>query len=390
MNSRIVILLCAAIAMGAMTIGCEPTASFDSEKKEISGGGSTSGSGKNENITGGDASASADDGSDVDVSNFEKYSANLTKGSYKFMGSASTIDGHMVLLSDDDYDWNTRKGEGNWALIEIFTETGAGITSGKYCINDTMNPGTSYLCKDNGDGTVSGPMFGMGEYAYVCPTTGYVEVSKSGDKYTFKLRYIDEPNERIFEGTFTGALGNYSSSGDEGDDGDEDIEFTKCEAEFYGAANGAGEWGIYFGDDDTDMSDLSGGYWAMIDLFCSSTKYSTTLPTGTFTVDDSEKAGTVGGIYEGSDGYYYGTMFGQDNNIIVGANSGSVKISASGDNYTIEMDFVDEEYDSSFQYTYTGKVKISDQSEGSIRKDFYWKKSATYKKDFSLPKFEVR
>jgi len=382
---RNILMLGVAIAIGAITGGCTPDGyKENTEEKEDNGGGSSIG-GKDNNNPPTEDDNNYSDGSDINTSSFNKYDATFTFCGYMSLGSLDSVEGYALFLADDNYDWDAEEaGDGNWAIVEIFTKEGNGIAPGKYCLNDTMNAGTAYICEIGDDETVSGAMFGQGEYAYVCPNAGYVEISKSGSNYTIKIKYIDETYNGVFEGSFTGTLIEYEDSGSE----EETAEFTQCEAEFYGEYNGAGDWGIYLGDDETDMSDLSGGAWAMIELFSSSTSYSSTLPEGTFTIDDSEKAGTVASIYE-YDEYYYGTMYGIDDSIYVGATSGTIKISKDGTSYTIEMNFIDDDYDTSFKSTYTGKVTVSDCSSKSMRKNFYRTEEASKRTDCKLPSFKV-
>ncbi|MCQ2143606.1 MAG: hypothetical protein MJY56_06010, partial [Bacteroidales bacterium] len=326
-HTRIIFVLCALLAMGAMVMGCEPESyNQKTEEKEPTGGGSTTGDGGKEDDGGKTDDKTYSDGSDIDVSSFETYSSTFTSCGYQYTGTFDDIDGYILYFADNDYDWVEEEGEGTWAIAELFVKSGEGIAPGKYCINDTMDKGTVYICEVGDDDTVSGTMYGEGEYAYVCPSAGYIEIEKTNDNYKISIRFIDETYEGLFTGSFSGPISEYNFSDDDDDDegGDEgdypDIEdfggFTKCEAEFYGDYDGAGDWVLYFGDDDTDMSAISGSWWAMAELFTSSTSYSTGLPEGTFTIDDSEEAGTIGSIY--SDGeYYYGTMFGYDDSIYV-------------------------------------------------------------------------
>lgn len=374
-------MLMMVAATSAMLAGCEPESySQKTEAKEQTGGGSSTGDGGSE-IT--SDPVSGNDGSDIDISSFDMYMATFTSCTYESLGTLGSADGYLFFLADDNFDWTTESGEGCWAIVELFTKAGSGIAPGKYCLDDTMAAGTAYICEVGDDDTVSGAMYGEGGYAVVCPDAGYVEISKSGDTYTFKITYIDQTYEGVFNGSFTGQLEEEETPAI----GDETAVFTQCEAVFYGEYGGTGDWGIYLGDSKTDMSDLSGGAWAMIEIYTSSTSYSSTLPTGTFAINDTEQAGTAASIYEDGD-YCYGTMYGVGDNIYVGATRGSVKISRNGTDYTIEMDFIDDDYGTSFNSTYNGKVSISDQSKSS-RKDYFWSKEVRRRLNGSLPSFKV-
>ena len=55
-------------------------------------------------------------------------------------------------------------------------------------------------------------------------------------------------------------------------------------------------------------------------------------------------------------------MYLNDDMILVGATSGTIKVSKSGSNYTIEMDLVDGEYNNNYKGSYTGPLNIYDSS----------------------------
>ena len=66
---------------------------------------------------------------------------------------------------------------------------------------------------------------------------------------------------------------------------------------------------------------------------------------------------------------YYGTYYVFGGEIWYSASSGNVKITKSGDNYTVALSFLDEEYDNAqVTSTFTGKVDVdvSEYYDGAL------------------------
>lgn len=191
-----------------------------------------------------------------------------------------------------------------------------------------------------------------------------------------------------------------SSGGDDGGDGgdgeipsDADFtfnDFTKGELDYNGSEDGFTYWSIYLGDDNVDLTDLSGsGHLACIDL-CTTNSSSTDIPVGTYTVSETDGNFVAIPIYE-YDGYYYGTMFCEGDNILVGATSGTVKIMKSGSTYTVSMDLVDSEFNNTFKGSYTGTLTYMDYSKAAgVRRQPARQRTAVEKPARVRPHVHVR
>ena len=55
-------------------------------------------------------------------------------------------------------------------------------------------------------------------------------------------------------------------------------------------------------------------------------------------------------------------MYLNDDMILVGATSGTIKVSKSGSNYTVEMDLIAGDYNNTYKGSYTGPLNIFDSS----------------------------
>lgn len=274
--------------------------------------------------------------------------------------------------------------------IELFVELNApsgdviGLIPGEYRAlrSTTAEPSFTFNTGSISAGAVYGSYVGMKksdleEMEYYLVMDGTVEIRTRNGKFyiTADVRADGDDIEFSYSGGV--AVIDASSSGDgEGGDSDGDIpsntdytfnDFTQGELDYNGAEDGFSYWSIYLGDDAVDLADLSGtGRIACIDL-CTTNSSSTDIPVGTYTVSETDGNFVAIPIYE-YDGYYYGTMFCEGDNILVGATSGTVKVLKSGSTYTVSMDLVDSDYNNTFKGSYTGTLTYMDYSGASARK----------------------
>lgn len=170
--------------------------------------------------------------------------------------------------------------------------------------------------------------------------------------------------------------GSDSGSGDEVEI-TETIEtktYTKGNMEFWGVSyddqpETAACWCITLGEKDFDLSAWEGtGLSIVIELFTTDTQ-ATTLPLGNYTVEAFNKeyysdysvgTGFVQEDEETGDSYCYGTWIFEDGSGLFAAEDGSVKVSRSGDNFTVTYDFTDLQLGASFKGSYTGPLEFVD------------------------------
>lgn len=196
-----------------------------------------------------------------------------------------------------------------------------------------------------------------------------LEVSSSGSEYTIKVGFTVGTEKYSYE--YTGNLAFYAMEDNGGDNGDSDditgdIEFvaSSVEAYNYGDAfgNGADDFLLYL--DQGDETE-----YISIEFTHPSSGDRTTLPTGEWSIPsnffDVEEIDTDILLpyfyFEGYEDYTYGTTYCYNSNLIYGATSGTLKITKSGDNYSIALKFSDS-YSDNAEVTckYTGSVTVDD------------------------------
>ena len=228
----------------------------------------------------------------------------------------------------------------------------------------------SYLANRKGD---------VSEIEYEPVLGGSLEIRRKGNSYEIKASVVagQDPVVFQFDGDCPVIDCSSSSEGDGGNGGSGDTggesditsgqnfsfsNYTKGELDYYGKEDGYYCWGIYLGDNNINLEDLSGsGHLAMALLYTNSSS-KTVLPAGTYTVSSTIGDMVAEPIYQDSEGYYGGTMYLNDDMILVGATSGTIKVSKSGSNYTVEMDLVDGDYNNTYKGSYTGPLNIFDSS----------------------------
>jgi hypothetical protein len=218
--------------------------------------------------------------------------------------------------------------------------------------------------------------------------SAHLEVAVEGAQYTIKVQIKVDGEE--YKYYYKGALSIEDKSGStepegEGPEGDYDFK-----ADGAAAFNLGHEWG-----DDTDdwmiylANEKDENEWIVIELVAESGENIEALPEGTFSVPAdfyNEKYEIVAGImcplyqYEES---YYGTYYVFGNEIWYSASSGNVKITKNGDDYTVALSFLDEEYDNAqVTSTYTGKVAVdvSEYYDGTLTTARLRKATPSFKK----------
>jgi len=205
---------------------------------------------------------------------------------------------------------------------------------------------------------------------YYVLTEGTVTVAKRGSTYVIEARVIAGGEPFIFN--YTGSVETIEVTGGiDIDDDDDDVDtgvtynfssFTQGELDYFGSDSGLYYWGIYLGDSTADLEDLSADGSLLCIELATKNSSSTELKTGTYTVSSTDADMTAAALYEVENGYA-GTMYCLEDYIVVGASSGTVKVSKSGSNYTIEADLYDAEYDNTFKGSYTGPLTYVDYTQ---------------------------
>lgn len=204
---------------------------------------------------------------------------------------------------------------------------------------------------------------------YYVLTDGTVTVGKRGGTYVIEANVIVGGEPVIFH--YSGSVEALEISGEGG--GGDDVEtgmdytfsnFTKGEIDYFGREDGLSFWGIYLGDEYADMDDLSSEGSLLFLEFSTQDASTTALKAGTYTVSSVDGDMTATAMYEVEDGYA-GTMYCLEDFIVVGATSGTVKVSRNGSDYTVEADLYDAEFDNTFKGSYTGPLKYVDYSKGN-------------------------
>lgn len=209
-----------------------------------------------------------------------------------------------------------------------------------------------------------------------------LKVSSSGSEYTIKVDFSIGTEKYSYE--YKGNLAFYTmgddSGDDDGDNGDDtpvgDMEFVAgyVEAANFGDAfgNGADDYLLYL--DQGDETE-----YIQIEFTHPSGNDPATLPTGEWTIpsnffDVDEIA------YED---YSYGTTYCYGGYLVYGATSGTLKITKSGDEYSINLKFYDSYSDNAevtCKYTGAVNVDISNYDDGTATASKLSAKKANIKK----------
>lgn len=206
-----------------------------------------------------------------------------------------------------------------------------------------------------------------------------LEVSSSGSEYTIKVDFTIGTEKYTYK--YKGNLAFYTIEDNGGDDdGDDDdsgdivppsgnIEFVASDVEAYNCGdafeNGADDYLLYLDQGDEDE-------YIQVEFTNPSGGDRTTLPVGEWTIpsnffDVDEIATDILLPYfyfEGHEDYPQGTTYCCDSYLVYGATSGTLKITKSGDEYSIDLKFYDS-YSDNAKVTckYTGAVVVVDASE---------------------------
>lgn len=221
-----------------------------------------------------------------------------------------------------------------------------------------------------------------------------LKVSSSGSEYTIKVDFSIGTEKYSYE--YKGNLAFYTmgddSGDDDGDNGDDtpvgDMEFVAdyVEAANFGDAfgNGADDYLLYL--DQGDETE-----YIQIEFTHPSGNDPATLPTGEWTIpsnffDVDEIATDILLPYfyfEGYEDYSYGTTYCYGGYLVYGATSGTLKITKSGDEYSINLKFYDSYSDNAevtCKYTGAVNVDISNYDDGTATASKLSAKKANIKK----------
>ena len=201
-----------------------------------------------------------------------------------------------------------------------------------------------------------------------------LEVAVEGAQYTIKVQISvgGEEYKYLYKGPLS--IEDKSESegpSEEGPEGDYDFKADDIHAFNLGHewSTDTDDWMIYL------VNDKDEDEWIAIEIVSASGSNPEAFPEGTFSVPAdfyNDKYEIVAGImcplyqYEES---YYGTYYVFGGEIWYSASSGNVKITKSGDNYTVALSFLDEEYDNAqVTSTFTGKVDVdvSEYYDGAL------------------------
>ena len=202
-----------------------------------------------------------------------------------------------------------------------------------------------------------------------------LDVAVNGSQYTIKVVFIVDGEEYsyLYKGTL--AIADKSSSGEEpplpdGPEGDYEFVPDGASAFNYGHewGNDTDDWMIYL----TNSKDED--EWLAIEIVADAASNISVLPTGNFNVPanfydlDVIPAGTLCPLYT-YDESYLGTFYAFGGMVWNSPTSGNLKISKSGDNYTIAISFIDGDYDNAqITSTYVGPVEVNTENyyDGSV------------------------
>lgn len=219
-----------------------------------------------------------------------------------------------------------------------------------------------------------------------------LEVSSSGSEYTIKVDFTIGTENYTYK--YKGNLAFYTIEDNGGDDDDNDdtpigdIEYIAgyVEAANFGDAfgNGADDYLLYL--DQGDETE-----YIQVEFTNPSGSDPAALPTGEWTIPSNffDVEGIDTDIllpyfyFEGYEDYSYGTTYCYGGNLIYGATSGTLKITKSGDEYSIDLKFYDSYSDDAevtCKYTGAVNVDISDYDDGTAAVSKLSAKKANVKK----------
>lgn len=306
---------------------------------------------------------------------------------------ANEIQVMMATTASVDKDWNLTE-PGTMIILDMLCKKGSGTTvpDGTYVINDsdaenTIVPAVIVNVEEYINYMIAMyATLGMGEYTYEemaeelgCDgmakedmfiysgsavyvydsnlnvegygiVSGSVTVSGSGSKYTFTGEVIDE-NGTTWNFSYSGNI-NINEQQDDDDDNDDDVISVNFTDLVYADCNNYGDYFECGANDWYFEVYNEEEYGVCFDILSSSN----TIPTGTFTLSDSYKAGValVGSFDE--DDYTCGAWYFDPEYYIAPCDNGTISISKNGSEYTITFDLTCSEYDTYYKGTFTGTI----------------------------------
>jgi|GEM_PF-3725634 len=215
------------------------------------------------------------------------------------------------------------------------------------------------------------------DFLFKAGTGSSVKISKNSDgKYSITVLASFETTDVVY--TYSGAIEvvDGSDADDSGDDDDDngDVDrsqfevvsfnsFTQGELDYNGVSDGTYYWTIYLGDSNVNLESLEGkGKLLCLDLATTNTS-KTELKAGEYKATGYTDCALIG--YYESNGYAYGTMYVDNEEIVMGATDGSVNISKDGDTYTMDVELFDDDYKITYKAKITQKLTYADYSQST-------------------------
>lgn len=230
----------------------------------------------------------------------------------------------------------------------------------------TFHPDKTYCMVNDGKGTITKVTF----------TSGTIKVSKIGSTYTFAIALTTTDGEE-FNATYTGpaVIENKTESGiaklPELEKDVKDMNFIRALAKYYHPNEGYDQCVVNLYDVEPTVNQGSdylstAGHMLSLDL-TTAVSEKMQLQEGIYKVSATEKPGTftAGEQVEFMDtmlaiGTYCEERNDKFESVYGFVNSGTVKITRSGDNYRFEIDFTTSKY-YYITGTYEGKVEMTDK-----------------------------
>lgn len=283
-------------------------------------------------------------------------------------------------VTEADYSFS---GEGVAVLFDLnMPKTGSPVISeGEYAAlleepegsqDFTFLPGTDM----GGYGIIGSFIYksedGAAAPSYLMIEDGNIEIAQSGSEYEITASVTAGGEQYAFRYTGAVTLKDPSDGGSGGEDEYEQIEMTgltQGEADFYGQAYGDtgtdyNNWTVYLASDEFDFQTFSGG-GMMLQLEINTAGDATTeITPGIYTIFETIDPSSfvafsaVPGFIQNQSAF--GTWYIDDMSPIYGATSGTVEIGKSGDTYTLDFEFRDDEYKGIFRGSYSGKLSYYD------------------------------
>lgn len=158
---------------------------------------------------------------------YETYNTTFTSGyagyyGVWYEGQPSNTTNWYIELADNNYDLENYEGDGYNIVLEIFAQgtDSSSIPTGKYTVEafekSEYSAGSllyGYIAEDETYGEYpAGTWLYKGDEGIAGATSGEVNISVSGSKYTITYNLTDDEYKVRFKGSFTGSLTFYDAT----------------------------------------------------------------------------------------------------------------------------------------------------------------------------------